>query len=96
MTTLSNLFTALGAAYRHEVIEPITHLCPERLCERRRGAGVRSGSDPLLDASMVYLHIVLPWDLRALLPPLTQDWKNFVQGRALADAMDQRARRGSA
>ncbi len=77
----SNLFTALGTAYRHEVIEPITRLCPERLCEGDAAPVSERLGILSLDASVVYLHVALPWDLRALLPPLTQDWKNFVQGQ---------------
>jgi hypothetical protein len=75
-----NLFTTLGTAYRHEVIEPITHLCPERLCDASPVPVSERLGVLTLDASVVYLHTALPWDLRALLPPLTQDWKNFVQG----------------
>ena len=77
----ANLFTALGRAYRHEVIEPITHLCPERLCEGASPPIAERLSVQMLDASIVYLHTILPWDLRSLLPPLTQDWKNFAQGQ---------------
>jgi arylsulfatase A-like enzyme len=77
----SNLFTALGTTYRHEVIEPITHLCPERLCEGTPAPASERLGILALDASVVYLHSALPSDLRGLLPPLTQDWKNFVQGQ---------------
>jgi arylsulfatase A-like enzyme len=77
----SNLFTALGKAYRHEVIEPITHLCPERLCEGEPVPASERLGVLALDVSVVYLHTALPLDLRALLPPLTQDWKNFVKGQ---------------
>jgi Sulfatase len=75
-----NLFTALGTTYRREVIEPITHLCPERLCDTAPSPMPERLGILGLDASVVYLHTVLPSDLRALLPPLTQDWKNFVKG----------------
>ncbi len=77
-----NLFTTLGTTYRHEVIEPITYLCPERLCETSAPVSERLGV-LTLDSSIVYLHTALPWDLRALLPPLTQDWKNFVRAQSL-------------
>jgi arylsulfatase A-like enzyme len=77
-----NLFTTLGTTYRREVIEPITHLCPDHLCEASVPVSERLGVLSL-DASIVYLHTALPWDLRALLPPLTQDWKNFVQAQNL-------------
>ena len=34
----NNLFTFLGDAYHYEVVEPITHLCPDRLCPPGRHA----------------------------------------------------------
>ncbi len=77
----TNLFTALGSTYRHEVIEPITHLCPERLCVGETTPIGERLAIHVLDASVVYLHTTLPSDLRALLPPLTQDWKNFIRGQ---------------
>jgi arylsulfatase A-like enzyme len=76
-----NLFTALGSAYHYEVIEPITHLCPEQLCAVETAPLSERLGSVALDASVVYLHVVLPPELRALLPPLTQDWKDFVQGQ---------------
>ena len=77
----NNLFTLLGDRYRMEVEEPITDLCPERLCPSNE----RSVADTLvattIDAAVVYLHVVLPDDLRTRLPPLTRDWKNFLRGQ---------------
>ena len=77
----NNLFTALSDVYRMEVEEPITDLCPDSICpvddERSRGRLVGS----LLDASVVYLHLTLPQQLRGRLPALTQDWKNFLRGQ---------------
>jgi hypothetical protein len=75
-----NLFTLLGSSYHFEVVEPITRLCPSRLCP----GGVDPAPVRLLsmasDASVVYLHSVLPLDLReTLLPPLTQNWKGFLR-----------------
>jgi hypothetical protein len=73
-----NLFTLLGSSYRLEVIEPITRLCPSRLCsDGEDPAAVRLAS-MASDAGVVYLHAVLPPELRQGLPPLTENWKGFL------------------
>jgi hypothetical protein len=76
-----NLFTLLGSTYRFEVFEPITRLCPTRLC----GSDEDPASVRLMsmagDASVVYLHSVLPPDWRQALPPLTENWKGFIQNQ---------------
>ena len=77
----NNLFTLLGDSYRMEVEEPITDLCPERLCPSDGQSGLDRLIATAIDAGVVYLHVVLPLDLRAMLPPLTQDWKNFLQSQ---------------
>ena len=73
-----NLFTVLGGAYRMEAIEPITQLCPERLCR----TGVEPRRERLtamtLDALVVFLHVVAPSDLRGGLPSLANNWKDFL------------------
>ena len=73
-----NLFTLLGSRYRSEAVEPITRLCPETLCVRRRPSTLSWFWSVLPDLTVVYLHIVLPEDLTARLPPVTQNWKDFV------------------
>ena len=74
----ANLFTLLGSTYRLVATEPITKLCPDSLCERDRRSVLHWFWSVLPDVSVVYLHIVLPDDLSARLPPVTQNWKNFV------------------
>ncbi len=74
-----NLFTWLGSAYRLNVFESRTRLCPEELC-----------SDPLpetspwqrlwgtlSDLSAVYLHLTLPADLTGRSPMVTGTWRGF-------------------
>ena len=75
----NNLFTALSDAYRFEIEEPITDLCPDSICpgDNQSSSGRLVGS--LLDASVVYLHLTLPQQLRGRLPPLTEDWQNFLR-----------------
>ncbi len=74
----SNLFTWLGGHYRLEVMESITQFCPESLCdEGREPLAVRLAS-MTLDSSVVYASLSLPRDLRQLLPPLTENWRDFI------------------
>ena len=74
-----NLFTWLGGRYHIESLEPITQLCPERLCDTGRTSLVERVVGMLADSSVVYLAIVLPEGPRQSLPSLTNDWKNFIQ-----------------
>ncbi len=74
-----NLFTWLGNRYRFEVHEPITQLCPERLCAASRDPLAVRMAGMTLDSSVVYLNVALPAGLRTHLPPLTENWKDFIQ-----------------
>ena len=78
-----NLFTVLGGSYRMQVTEPITQLCPERLCPTDAGLRAERLAGMSLDAGVVYLHIVAPHDLRGSLPSLANDWKNFLRAQHL-------------
>ena len=71
-----NLFTGLAPAYALHVQEPMTRLCPPWLCpdetplaERLRAA--------YADASVAYLHRLLPADLAEDLPDVRHDWRGF-------------------
>lgn len=72
----ANLFTGLSPAYRLHVHEPLTRLCPPRLCPDEVPLGARLGS-ALGDAALAYLHRLLPADLAAGLPDITRDWRGF-------------------
>lgn len=77
------------------VFEPYTMLCPETLCEHfrwRRSLDQRLAS-LFSDLSFVYLHIVLPTDLTANLPTVTQTWEDFGSSAeaALDRGMDMQA-----
>ena len=76
-----NLFTWLGGTYRIESFEPITQLCPERLCDARSGTRLDRVLGMLVDGSVVYLATALPEGPRQWLPPLTNDWKNFIDAQ---------------
>ena len=78
-----NIFTLLGGSYNLIVDDPNTQLCPDQLCGKWAGHGNHESSRErisslLLDLSVVYLHIVLPSDLRAGLPVVTRSWKDFI------------------
>lgn len=72
-----NLFTMLGPS--HEVVsgEAVTALCPPHLDDASAG-----GLGELIsDAGLVYVHAILPRDLRDALPPIDQGWRAFGHGR---------------
>ena len=74
---------------------PLTQLCPEGLCARAddRGASERLPG-MLSDLGVVYLHLVLSDDLRALLPSIGHRWRGFGRGqRGGGDAAGQAAAR---
>jgi len=77
-----NLFTLLGGTYELKVFEDMTQLCPAALA---RGAGHEAGVSWLarfrvmvVDLTIVYLHVLLPDDLVASLPQVTETWKDFL------------------
>ena len=74
----ANLFTLLGGRYRLHVQEPLTELCPETLCQPARAGPAGWLAGVLSDLAVVYLTVVLPEDLAAPLPPVTQGWRDFA------------------
>ena len=81
-----NLFTLLGASYDLEVIEPVTDLCPDDLCEggwEPQKPGERMGS-LMLDLSAIYPHLILPGSLAEHLPSIAHTWGGFLQKEQLA------------
>lgn len=88
----NNLFTLLGSAYRVEAFEPLTRLCPETVCPPARPPLVVWYGSVLLDLSVVYQHIVLPDELTAALPPVTQNWKDFAASDTWRSRWSQRRR----
>ncbi|MBI2834009.1 MAG: sulfatase-like hydrolase/transferase [Acidobacteria bacterium] len=73
-----NLFTWL-ASYQLHVHEPITGLCPPRLCGSLRGTSFAAARVLAMVADLVtvYAHIVAPRELEARLPPVNQHWRDF-------------------
>jgi hypothetical protein len=75
-----NLFTLLGGSYSLDVTEPMTDICPKRLCpeedEAREGMGRRL-RDLTSDLSLVSVHLLLPDPLRNELPPVDRSFGDF-------------------
>ena len=78
----ANLFTLLGGRYRMHVEEPLTDLCPDTLCPPERAAFGAWLAGVMRDLAIVYLTVVLPNDLAAPLPPVTQTWNDFAANAA--------------
>ena len=68
-----SLFTVLSRSHELNIHENITQLAP--------GDGYASDvrlSSLLSDLKIMYLHLLLPVDLAASLPPVTESWKDFA------------------
>jgi hypothetical protein len=74
------LFTLFGGSYEMQVLEPSTHLCPDRFGAPLRapsGFGERMAG-LLEDAAIVYGHILLPDAWAARLPSVSDRWNDFA------------------
>jgi hypothetical protein len=75
-----SLFTLFARSHDLTVVEPITDLCPQRLCNEQ-GPGTLDRWRALeSDLEVVVKHLVAPEDLRAKLPPIDQVWEGFEGG----------------
>jgi hypothetical protein len=86
-----NLFTLLGKAYTVQGFELDTQLCPGGRCRNDRAQeSIPSRIGSLLaDLSVVYVHILLPADLSARVPPVTTNWIHFTPDGLLQDPQDR-------
>ncbi len=73
-----NLFTLLGTSHDIQVFGTATQLCPDWLCNKEAQSLTQRMRSLLSDLGIVYLHILLPADLSARLPAITQNWMNFL------------------
>jgi hypothetical protein len=77
-----NLFTLLGESHTVVAREPVTAVCPPSICEDttpqllRKGLGGRLKS-LAFDLRIVYLHVLLPEDLKGSLPAIDRVWSDF-------------------
>ena len=79
-----SIFTLFGGDHRLRVFESLTRLCPRSLCKKTTAtapaalAAVQGGTKSLVsDASVVYLHVLLPNGLAHDVPPIGDAWGNF-------------------
>jgi hypothetical protein len=72
-----SLFTLFGRSHDLLVEEPITDVCPERLCSEAHGRLPQRLGALASDLRVVAEHLLLPDDLRAGLPPIDRTWSGF-------------------
>ena len=82
-----NLFTLLAGTYDLNTFGSLTQLCPAPLCTQAGSVWQRLPS-LLSDLTIVYLHLLLPQDLRTTLPTISQNWMHFAND---PDPHDRRA-----
>lgn len=74
-----NLFTLLGDQYAIHSWEPITQLCPVKLCPDQSTSGfLATWRLTAHDLSVVSGHVLLPADLTRGLPAIDQGWSGFA------------------
>ena len=72
-----NLFTLLAGTYDLAPSGMLTQLCPVHLCPQQQEPIWRRLPPLLSDLAVVYLHLVLPPDLRGALPSILHKWNGF-------------------
>ena len=75
-----NLFTLLGNSHQLVLFEHLTDLCPAELCPRDIAPLARRLGHLASDLRVVFLHVLLPGDLAAALPQISQAWGDFAIG----------------
>ena len=75
-----SLFTLLGGHYKFDVTEPVTDICPTRLCPEEnasRPSQAHRLKELGSDLSLVSLHLLLPPSLRSGLKPVDRSFGDF-------------------
>ncbi len=72
-----NLFTLFEHSHRLTAVEPITALCPQRLCHATRVNTLDRLESLESDLGLVVKHLLLPDDLRKNLPAVDRVWEGF-------------------
>jgi hypothetical protein len=75
-----SLFTLFEHSHELTVVEPITDVCPERLCEKVRAGAMDRLRSLESDLEVVLQHQLLPEDLRDGLPAVDRVWEGFETG----------------
>ena len=73
-----NLFSLLAGTYDLNTFGALTQLCPAHLCTQVEGSVWQRLPSLLSDLAIVYLHLLLPPDLRTTLPTISQNWMHFA------------------
>ena len=90
----NSVFTLVGKRHAIHALEPITHVCPTRLCgERPRDAADERLGSLASDLTVVAAHLVLPGDITTGLPPIDRNYEGF---RGESDAITRSAPRAGA
>lgn len=74
-----NVFTHAASAYRLEVHETVTRLCPRELCEEQVEAFGERLAPLLVDASIAFAHATFPIAWRTRLPAIDSAWGDFAR-----------------
>jgi Sulfatase len=81
-----SLFTLFERSHRLIVVEPITDLCPERLCAEARPGTIDRLESLESDLEVVVQHLLLPEDMRDGLPAIDRVWEGFETQSVVAPA----------
>ena len=73
-----SLFTLFRHSHEFVVNEPITDVCPARMCPEARPPVRTRISGLARDLRIVAQHLLLPEDLRAGLPAIDRSWQGFA------------------
>ncbi|MGI9292761.1 MAG: hypothetical protein ACR2PS_02160, partial [Pseudomonadales bacterium] len=84
-----NLFTVLAPSHRVSAVETITRLCPPSVCTTDTSHDAKTAQEQVAepvqmynDATIVYLHTLLPESLAAAyLPEISGRWRGFRNSR---------------
>jgi hypothetical protein len=80
------LFSLVGRTHRLEVSEPITAICPPRLCQASDGGRLVRLAGLAADLEVVAAHVFLPPAAREGWPSLTDNWAGFLAADEDLDA----------
>jgi hypothetical protein len=82
-----SLLTLLAPSHRVLTLESASRMCPEGVCEPIAGQpAIGPWRAFAQDLSVIYLHLLLPADLRRSLPPIDLAWGDFAGGRRSGSA----------
>lgn len=88
---MQNLFTLFGGSHDVVAAEPMTRLCPARVCADKAMVPYRERMFGLgRDGTFVALHVALPEKLTGFLPPVDDRWASFgTEGTDRQGFMDE-------